>query len=122
MVCPAHADLGIQASNPGVFGGPDVGGRWSGSGPVITSISPSNNKPIATVQEASLQDYQAALKACEDAKAKWMATPAPKRGEVVRQIGDALRAKLTQLGSLVSLECGKILPEGIGEVQVKRKL
>lgn len=45
-------------------------------------------------------------------------TPAPKRGEIVRQIGDALRAKLPQLGRLVSIEMGKILPEGIGEVQV----
>lgn len=44
--------------------------------------------------------------------------PAPKRGEIVRQIGDALRAKLELLGRLVSLEMGKILPEGIGEVQV----
>lgn len=44
--------------------------------------------------------------------------PAPKRGDIVRQIGDALRAKLHQLGRLVSLEMGKILPEGIGEVQV----
>lgn len=45
--------------------------------------------------------------------------PAPKRGEIVRQIGDALRAKLHHLGRLVSLEMGKILPEGIGEVQVR---
>lgn len=44
--------------------------------------------------------------------------PAPKRGEIVRQIGDALRAKLDDLGRIVSLEMGKILPEGIGEVQV----
>lgn len=44
--------------------------------------------------------------------------PAPKRGEIVRQIGDVLRSKLQQLGQLVSLEMGKILPEGIGEVQV----
>lgn len=44
--------------------------------------------------------------------------PAPKRGEIVRQIGEALRAKLQQLGRLVSLEMGKILPEGVGEVQV----
>lgn len=47
-----------------------------------------------------------------------MQTPAPKRGEIVRQIGDGLRAKLPLLGKLVSLEMGKILPEGIGEVQV----
>lgn len=44
--------------------------------------------------------------------------PAPKRGEIVRQIGEALRGKLQQLGRLLSLEMGKILPEGIGEIQV----
>lgn len=97
-----------------------MGGTWSGSGPTITSVSPSNSKLIATVQEGSLQDYEEAMKACDSAKATWMAVPAPKRGEIVRQVGDALRAKLPQLGGLVSLECGKILPEGIGEVQVSR--
>jgi acyl-CoA reductase-like NAD-dependent aldehyde dehydrogenase len=50
---------------------------------------------------------------------QYVQIPAPKRGEIVRQIGDALRAKLHQLGRLLSLEMGKILPEGIGEVQVK---
>lgn len=48
---------------------------------------------------------------------EWVTLPAPKRGEIVRQIGDALRSKLIPLGKLVSLEMGKILPEGIGEVQ-----
>ncbi|KAK9281734.1 hypothetical protein L1049_004638 [Liquidambar formosana] len=58
-----------------------------------------------------------ACKPCSEAAKIWMQIPAPKRGDIVRQIGDALRAKLQQLGRLVSLEMGKILPEGIGEVQ-----
>lgn len=57
------------------------------------------------------------MTACEEAWQIWADMPAPKRGEIVRQIGDALREKLEPLGKLVSLEMGKILPEGIGEVQ-----
>lgn len=74
-------------------------------------------QPIAEVVEGSLEDYEEGLKACEEASKIWMQMPAPKRGEIVRQIGDALRAKLQHLGRLVSLEMGKILAEGIGEVQ-----
>uniref|UniRef100_A0A0E0M1Q9 aldehyde dehydrogenase (NAD(+)) n=2 Tax=Oryza punctata TaxID=4537 RepID=A0A0E0M1Q9_ORYPU len=72
---------------------------------------------IAEVVEASAREYEEGMRACFDAAKTWMAIPAPKRGEIVRQIGDALRAKLHHLGRLVSLEMGKILPEGIGEVQ-----
>uniref|UniRef100_A0A453KUF3 Aldehyde dehydrogenase domain-containing protein n=1 Tax=Aegilops tauschii subsp. strangulata TaxID=200361 RepID=A0A453KUF3_AEGTS len=64
-----------------------------------------------------MDDYEKGMSACFDAAKTWMAIPAPKRGEIVRQIGDALRAKLHHLGRLLSLEMGKILPEGIGEVQ-----
>lgn len=64
-----------------------------------------------------MEDYKEGMKACVEATKMWMQMPAPKRGEIVRQIGDALRAKLEQLGRLVSLEMGKILAEGIGEVQ-----
>lgn len=57
------------------------------------------------------------MKACVEASRIWMQIPAPKRGDIVRQIGEALRGKLHHLGRLVSLEMGKILPEGLGEVQ-----
>ncbi|MQL05563.1 aldehyde dehydrogenase family protein, partial [Escherichia coli] len=87
------------------------------TGSSLTSINPSNNQTIAEVTEATLQDYEEGLHACSEAAKIWMTIPAPKRGEIVRQIGDALRAKLDPLGRLVSLEMGKILPEGIGEVQ-----
>jgi hypothetical protein len=107
------AELGLAPRNPGSF----ACGAWGGSGPVVTSTSPTNNQVIAEVVEASVNDYEEGMRASFDAAKTWMAIPAPKRGEIVRQIGDALRAKLHHLGRLVSLEMGKILPEGIGEVQ-----
>ncbi|KAL2630636.1 hypothetical protein R1flu_015322 [Riccia fluitans] len=100
-----------------VIGKPDDQHGWKAHGPTVTSVNPSSNKPIATVVEASVEDYEEALKACDAAKKEWMQMTAPKRGEIVRQIGDVLRANLNALGRLVSLEMGKILPEGIGEVQ-----
>ncbi|GJM98694.1 hypothetical protein PR202_ga15724 [Eleusine coracana subsp. coracana] len=108
------AELGLAPRNLGAF----FCGSWAGSGPVVTSTNPANNQVIAEVVEASLHDYEDGMRACYDAAKTWMAVPAPKRGEIVRQIGDALREKLHHLGRLVSLEMGKILPEGIGEVQL----
>eukprot|EP00262_Sarcandra_glabra_P005543 TRINITY_DN1723_c0_g1_i1.p1 TRINITY_DN1723_c0_g1~~TRINITY_DN1723_c0_g1_i1.p1 ORF type:complete len:509 (-),score=85.18 TRINITY_DN1723_c0_g1_i1:273-1799(-) len=107
------AELGLSHRNQGCF----VGGKWRGNGPVVESVDPANNQTIAEVVEASIQDYEDGLQACSEAAKIWMQIPAPKRGEIVRQIGEALRAKLQHLGRLVSLEMGKILPEGIGEVQ-----
>ncbi|KAH6779195.1 aldehyde dehydrogenase 7B4, partial [Perilla frutescens var. hirtella] len=72
--------------------------------------------PIAEVAEASIQDYEEGMQACANATKIWMQISSPKRGEIVRQIGDALRTKLHHLGWLVSLEMRKILAEGIGEV------
>ncbi|KAG8380171.1 hypothetical protein BUALT_Bualt07G0165800 [Buddleja alternifolia] len=94
-----------------------VGGVWQGNGPVISTVNPADNQTIAEVVEASIEDYEQGMQACAQAAKLWMQVPAPKRGEIVRQIGDALRTKLHHLGRLVSLEMGKILAEGIGEVQ-----
>ncbi|KAJ3705845.1 hypothetical protein LUZ61_009550 [Rhynchospora tenuis] len=107
------SELGLTPRNPGSF----VNGVWKGSGPIVSTLNPTNNQVIAEVVEASLEDYEEGMKACAEATRIWMQIPAPKRGEIVRQIGDALRGKLHELGRLVSLEMGKILPEGIGEVQ-----
>ncbi|KAI1283739.1 putative aldehyde dehydrogenase family 7 member A1 -like protein [Halotydeus destructor] len=105
--------LGIERTNAGAFNG-----SWSPSGPVVKSICPAYNKPIAEVVTADAnQDYESAIKASQDAWLSWADIPAPKRGEIVRQIGDALRANRDDLGALISLEMGKILTEGIGEVQ-----
>jgi len=105
-------DLGLSADNKGVFNG-----SWSGSGEVVTSVSPINNEPIARVTQGTLADYEATIVAANEAYQSWVEIPAPQRGEIVRQIGDALRAKLNLLGQLCALEMGKILPEGVGEVQ-----
>lgn len=104
--------LGLQEKNPGVFDG-----QWKGSGSPVKSICPSNGKVIAEVIQGTRDDYESCVNAAEKAWHIWADLPAPKRGEIVRQIGDALRQNLVPLGKLVSLEMGKILPEGVGEVQ-----
>ncbi|XP_034224358.1 aldehyde dehydrogenase family 7 member A1 isoform X2 [Prunus dulcis] len=107
------SEIGLGPENPGGF----INGKWKASGPVISTVNPSNNQQIAKVTEVSIEDYEEGLRACNEAAKTWKSLPAPKRGEIVRQIGDALREKLQHLGRLVSLEMGKILAEGIGEVQ-----
>ncbi|XP_044496301.1 aldehyde dehydrogenase family 7 member B4-like isoform X2 [Mangifera indica] len=107
------SEIGLSYENLGCF----VGGTWKAHGPVVSSVNPTNNQTIANVTEASIDDYEEGMKACSEAAKIWMTVTAPKRGEIVRQIGDALREKLHQLGHLVSLEMGKILAEGVGEVQ-----
>uniref|UniRef100_A0A8C3KVX9 Aldehyde dehydrogenase 7 family member A1 n=1 Tax=Chrysolophus pictus TaxID=9089 RepID=A0A8C3KVX9_CHRPC len=82
-----------------------------------TAYCPPNNEPIARVRQASLEDYEETVRKAKEAWKVWADIPAPKRGEIVRQIGDALRQKIKVLGSLVSLEMGKIYVEGVGEVQ-----
>ncbi|KAL6226805.1 hypothetical protein ACLB2K_000765 [Fragaria x ananassa] len=105
--------IGLAPENPGGF----INGKWKATGPVISTFNPADNQEIAKVTEVSTDDYEEGIRACSEASKTWKSLPAPKRGEIVRQIGDALRAKLDYLGRLVSLEMGKILAEGIGEVQ-----
>jgi aldehyde dehydrogenase family 7 protein A1 len=109
---PFLKELGLEEMNAGCY----RAGQWVGSGPVVTSINPHTNKPIASVRTASLQEYQECITAMATEKAKWVVTPAPVRGEIVRQIGEALRAKKDALGALLTLEMGKIRSEGLGEV------
>lgn len=104
--------LGIEDVNHGAFDG-----EWFGSGAPLDVFSPIDGKPIATVTQASDADYERVAAAAYDAFLKWREIPAPKRGEVVRQMGNALREKKGLLGKLVTLEMGKILAEGEGEVQ-----
>ncbi len=85
---------------------------------MVTSTCPANNRPIARVRTGSLADYERCTRAAAEAWQTWADLPAPKRGDVVREIGEALRDKIEPLGKLVSLEMGKIVPEGVGEVQV----
>jgi aldehyde dehydrogenase (NAD+) len=79
-------------------------------------VSPHDNRPIAKIKMGSSADYESCIEAMEAEKEKWMLTPMPVRGEMIRQVGEALRAKKDALGSLVSLEMGKIKSEGDGEV------
>jgi len=95
-----------------------IDGQWSkGSGEIIEASNPAYNEPIARVATAGLKDYERAVESAKKVERLWAETPAPKRGEIVRQIGDELRKHITDLGALVSLEAGKIVQEGIGEVQ-----
>src|SRR3954471_1672373 len=104
--------LGIADQNDGVFCG-----TWRGSGPVLEKISPVNGKRLASVRSASEADYDELVSRAHDAFLKWRVTPGPVRGETVRQLGNALREHKHDLGQLVTLESGKILAEGEGEVQ-----
>jgi len=90
---------------------------WEGKSNQIESISPVDGKIIGTVRLATREDYDKVIHQAELAFKTWSTMPAPKRGEVIRQIGDALRSHKDALGKLVSYEMGKSLQEGWGEVQ-----
>ena len=104
--------LSLKSPNPGVFSG-----TWGGSGAVLDKYSPIDGTLLGKVKQASPADYEQAAAAAHAAFLAWRELPAPKRGEVVRRYGEALRGLKRELGQLVSLEAGKILPEGEGEVQ-----
>ncbi len=107
-------ELGIHAHNPGS----STGLRWfDNPGQIIESISPVNGKHIASISVTSKENYQEIVRKAEEAFLIWRTWPSPKRGEIVRQVGEALRDKKYALGSLVSYEMGKSLQEGLGEVQ-----
>lgn len=109
---PFLKELGLEKENPGCFFG-----EWVGSGDVITSVNPTTGLPIARVHCATSEEYEKCLAATQTAKKEWQLTPAPIRGEIVRQVGEAMRKKKAALGALISLEMGKIKTEGQGEVQ-----
>ena len=90
---------------------------WEGKSNQIESISPVDGKIIGTVRLATREDYDKVIHQAELAFKAWSTMPAPKRGEIIRQIGDALRSHKDALGKLVSYEMGKSLQEGWGEVQ-----
>ena len=106
--------FGIKAVNEGVC----TGTTWFKSeGDITSSVSPIDNTEIAKVKNATIKDYEMVVKKAEEAFKIWREVPAPHRGEIVRQIGLALREAKEDLGFLVSLEMGKIYQEGMGEVQ-----
>ena len=105
--------LGLKESNLGT----STGTNWFSNGNTITSHTPVDGSVIGSVQTSSTDDYEKVIKTAEEAYKTWRLVPAPKRGEIVRQVGEALRENKDALGKLVSFEMGKSLQEGLGEVQ-----
>ena len=104
--------LGIEDSNLGGFAG-----EWVGSGPEIEVFTPIDGGRLGTVREVTEAEYDEIVDRAHAAFLEWRKLPAPKRGEVVRQLGNRLREVKSELGALVTLEMGKIKTEGEGEVQ-----
>jgi len=109
---PFLRELGIEEVNAGVYNG-----SWGGKGDLIYTHNPHNGKAIAAVRSATPEEYEETISKMQEAQKLWRAKPAPFRGEIVRQIGEAFREKRDLLGKLISLEMGKIYVEGVGEVQ-----
>jgi aldehyde dehydrogenase (NAD+) len=107
--------LGLQTVNPGAWSG--SGWSTASDGALISVTNPADGELLAQVRSATPADYEAVLSSAVSAAAQWRTVPAPKRGDAVRLLGEELRRHKNDLGTLVSLENGKILAEGLGEVQ-----
>ncbi len=105
--------LGLTDVSSGIY----AGGWRTAHGDTMEVEDPATGTPFASITQASVDDYELAISSAVDAFMEWRMLPAPKRGDYVRQIGNALRDVKEPLGALVSLETGKIKPEGEGEVQ-----
>ena len=106
--------LHIEAVNSGACYGDWIANP---SGGELESLNPSTGEPLAKVMRAGPEDYECVVARAQEAFLDWRMIPAPKRGEIVRGIANELREHKADLGALVSLEMGKILAEGLGEVQ-----
>ncbi|MGN7787955.1 L-piperidine-6-carboxylate dehydrogenase [Niabella sp. 22666] len=107
-------ELNLSANNSGT----STGSNWLSSGnSEIQSLSPVDGQLIGVVQATTRADYELVIERAQQAFKEWRLWPAPKRGEIVRLIGEALRSNKESLGKLVSYEMGKSLQEGLGEVQ-----
>jgi aldehyde dehydrogenase (NAD+) len=107
--------LNIHEVNPGAFSG--QGWHSENGTSRLVSLNPANGEKLAEIATCSMQDYQQVMDRAQKAALAWRKVPAPQRGEIIRQMGDALREHKDLLGSLVSLEMGKSKQEGDGEVQ-----
>ncbi|MAF66646.1 MAG: aldehyde dehydrogenase family protein [Planctomycetes bacterium] len=106
-------ELGIEAVNSGAYCG-----EWlETGGALVDSLNPATGESIAGVRQATSEDYQRCIDAAVEAFGRWRSVPAPRRGEIVRQVGEAIREHKDALGRLITLEMGKIVQEGWGEVQ-----
>ena len=93
--------LGLKDENPGVFCG-----DWLGGGAAIEKVSPIDGRVVATVRKAAAKDYEAAVSKAATSVLTWRSVPAPVRGDLVRQLGNALRAAKSDLAQLVTIETG----------------
>lgn len=107
-------DLGLENINYGYSTGLK---NRAGAGEELISYSPADQTPIASTTLCTTTDFEEAIQAAKSAYVQWRNVPAPKRGEIVRQMGEAFRKNKQALGQLVSYEMGKSLQEGLGEVQ-----
>ncbi|HEX7060634.1 MAG TPA: aldehyde dehydrogenase family protein [Woeseiaceae bacterium] len=107
--------LGLEETNPGTWSG--TRSSASAEAPLIESLNPTTNEVIAAVHATTRVEYERMIEAAREAAREWRKVPAPVRGDAVRRIGNALRDHKDALGSLVTLENGKIKAEGDGEVQ-----
>ncbi len=107
-------NVGLSDLNPGA----GTGGVWlECEGEIVESISPINGRTIGRVRLASMADYERVIIRAAEAFREWRLVPAPRRGDIVREIGNAVRARKKELGALVGLEVGKIRAEAEGEIQ-----
>jgi aldehyde dehydrogenase (NAD+) len=107
--------LGLESVNAGTWSGNEA--MSSDSAPLIESINPANGEVIASVRATTADEYEKVVSNARQAYIEWRKIPAPVRGDAVRRVGNALRDNKDALGSLVTLEMGKIKAEGDGEVQ-----
>lgn len=108
----ASLDISTTHEISGVYDG-----EWRGSGDLVSSTCPTTGEVLARVKTATPEELHAALERTREAYIHFRNVPAPRRGEILRQIREALASKRDELGALVSLEMGKIRTEGVGEVQ-----
>jgi aldehyde dehydrogenase (NAD+) len=110
------SELGLEAVNPGTWSGHD-GWLADPAAPLVESVNPATGAVLGAVRAATAADYERVMASASAVAEAWRQVPAPKRGEAVRLVGDELRRCKSALGSLVTLEMGKIKAEGDGEVQ-----
>ena len=107
-------NLGLNEVNNGA----STGANWlDTSGELLESYSPTDGRLIGSVKQGNWDDYEKIMAKAQEAFKVWRMVPAPKRGEIVRQMGEELRKYKEPLGKLVSYEMGKVYQEGLGEVQ-----
>jgi NAD-dependent aldehyde dehydrogenases len=113
MINAALKTLGIFSQNLGS----STGQQWFSEGKEFESFSPVDGKLIAKIKGSTIKDYETVVRQAENTFLQWRLIPAPKRGDIIRQLGDKLRELKPVLGKLVSYEMGKSYQEGMGEVQ-----